>query len=55
VTAVGKLFVIVSVFAALVVPTFCIPKLRLEGVSETAASPVPLRDIVIELLTILPR
>jgi hypothetical protein len=40
-----ELFVSVTVFAALVVPTDCVPKARLVGDSVTGMAPVPLTSM----------
>jgi len=43
VRAVGRLFLIVTIFAVLVVPTVWAAKVRLDGVTDTGAIPVPVK------------
>jgi hypothetical protein len=50
VTTVEKLFLIVTIFAELVVPTVCEEKVKLDGVTDTGTTPVPVRLTVCGLL-----
>jgi hypothetical protein len=51
--AIGRLFLSVTVFAALVVPTACDPDPRLAGDSAACKTPVPAKETVCGLLLAL--